>query len=186
MKLTERREDRDFESALDPDVVKSRLASRFSPTYDYVRTGLYCSQVKAYMDSFPQVKIFIFEEFFKKTERNMLEIYNFLGVEPPRGRSEYRPVNISGRARGGAAAVALNLVYKPNPLKSIVKCFLPLKFRTPLKHRLKKRFLQRVRLSPELRRRILENQMEDIFSLERLLARDLSLWYGDIQREEGA
>ena len=183
MKLTEKREDRDFESALAPDVVASRLANRFSITYDYIRIGRYYSQVKAYLESFPRVKVFIFEEFFRETERSMDEVYDFLGLEPPQGKHEYRPVNISGLAKGGAASAALDLVYKPNPLKSIVKCFLPLKFRAPLKYHLKKRLLQRVGLSPDLKRGILERQIEDIHSLERLLGRDLSLWYGTPEKE---
>lgn len=186
MKLTEKREDGDFKSALAPEVVATRLEKRFSPTYDYIRTGLYYSQVKAYLERFPQVKIFIYEEFFRETEESMLEVYRFLGMEPPRGRGGYRPVNISGRSKGGAASVVLDLVYRPNPLKSVVKRVLPLKYRTRLKHRLKGLFLQRESLSPDLKREIIEGQIDDIRSLERLLGRELSHWTEGIENKEGA
>jgi hypothetical protein len=186
MKLTENREDRDFGSALDPDVVASRLDSRYSITYDYLGTGLYYSQVKAYLESFPQVMIHVYEEFFKDTGRSMREVYRFLGLDPPKGRNDFPPVNVSGRARGRFASFVLDLVYKPNLLKSIVKGVLPQRIRTCLKYGVKNRFLRKQGLSPELKRKILEGQMEDIHSLERLLGRELLLWYQAFHRKEGA
>jgi hypothetical protein len=55
-----------------------------------------------------------------------------------------------------------------------------------LKYGVKNRFLRRQGLAPELKRKILEGQMEDIHSLERLLDRELLLWYRGFQRNEGA
>ena len=182
MQVSERREDLNFKRALDPDVIASRRERNFSLTYDYVGTGRYYAQVKAYLEYFPKVKVFVFEEFFADPRKNLSLLYDFLGVEnhiPAGGPVAY---NVSGRPKGLVANAALNLVYTPNRLKSVIKHFLPLRLRTQLKYRIKKQCLERQSIPDDIRREILQNVRSDVHSLEDLLGRSLSLWYPETQR----
>lgn len=60
-----------------------RKKKNWSPFYHYASKGFYYSQVKRYMDEFGEenVKILIFEELIKNTEKNIKGVANFLGLK---------------------------------------------------------------------------------------------------------
>lgn len=176
-KKTERREDMDFESAIRPEVVSCRKKANLSLSFDYEGFSRYYAPVKTYLDRFDHVRVIIFEEFFQRVDENIFSLFDFLGVPPPEGRVNQRRVNVSGRPKGKVADVVLDLVFTPNLFKAFVKPFLPRRVRAPLKYRIKNLALMREPFDVELRRRFLEGSREDTARLERLLGRDLSLWY---------
>ena len=176
-KKTERREEMDFASALRPEVVSSRKKANLSPSFDYAGLSRYYSPVKTYLDRFDHVRVIIFEEFFQRIDKNIFSLFDFLGVPPPERRVNHRRVNVSGRPKGKVADVVLDLAFTPNLIKAFIKPFLPRRIRGPLKYRIKNMSLRREPLDSELRRRLLEGSREDTARLERLLGRDLSLWY---------
>ena len=57
-KKTERREELDFESAIQPKVVSSRIKANLPLSYDYVGFSRYYSSVKAYLDRFDHDAVF--------------------------------------------------------------------------------------------------------------------------------
>ena len=59
---------------------KNRLLSNWSSTFAYIDQGKYYNQIKAYKDSFPDVKIVILEEFVKDKQKTLKDIYRFLDV----------------------------------------------------------------------------------------------------------
>ncbi len=186
-KKGERRENLDFESAIQPDVVASRREANLSPSYDYVALSKYSPGVGAYLDLFDRVQVIIFEEFFPRVDENIRSIFDFLDVPAPEGRVIPRRVNVSGRPRGKMGEAALDLVFTPNALKSVAKAFLPRAIRAPLKYRIKDMFQKREPLDRDLRQRVLEGYREDISRLECLLGKDLSLWYEEgMHQDRGA
>jgi hypothetical protein len=186
-KKGERREELDFESAIRPEVVSSRMRAKLSPSYDYLGFSRYYSPVKAYLDRFDHVRVIIFEEFFRRLDENINSLFDFLGAPPPDRRVLSRRVNVSGQPRGKVSDVVLDLTFTPNLLKSAVKPFLPRRIRSPLKYKIKNMSLRRDPIDAELRRRLLEGSREDTSRLERLLGRDLSLWYAErVQNVQGA
>ncbi|MGB2907047.1 MAG: sulfotransferase domain-containing protein [Candidatus Aminicenantaceae bacterium] len=186
-KKGERRENMDFESAIAPDITASRREENLSLSYDYIAFSKYSSGVGAYLDRFDKVQVIIFEEFFPRVGENILSVFDFLGVSQGEKRVARRKDNVSGLPRGKMGEAALDLVYRPNALKSAVKLFLPRRLRSPAKYRIKSAFLKRTTLNPDLRQRLLEGCRADIVQLERLLGRDLSLWFKkDVRQEQGA
>ncbi len=186
MYRSERREDLDFESALQPEVVASRKKQNFSLGYDYKGFGCYFAQVKAYLESFENVQIHIFEEFFSETDTSVATLYDFLGVSPPEHAADFPKTNVSGKPRGSVAGAILDIVYRPNILKTIVRPLLPKALRRPVKYMLKERLLQKYPFDPELRARLLDDYQKDVAQLERLLHRDLSLWFSGTGHGEAA
>ncbi len=186
-KKTERREDMDFETAIQDEVVSSRRKANLSLSYDYVGFSRYYSQVKAYISRFDQVQVIIFEEFFQRIDENIISLFDFLGAPTPEGRINHRQVNVSGRPKGKISETILDLVFKPNVLKSFVKLFMPHRIRGPLKHRIKHASLKQEPIDPEQRQRLLEGSRQDTARLENLLGRDLSLWYAErVRNAQGA
>ncbi len=183
-KRSERRESMDFESAIQPDVIASRREENLAPSYDYLGLSEYSPGVGAYLDRFDRVFVLIFEEFFPRVEENILDVFNFIGVPHGDGRIDRRKDNVSGLPKGEIGKMALSLVYRPNPLRSAAKVFLPRRFRAQLKYRIKSASLKHVPLDRGLRQRILEGYREDVMELERLLGRDLSFWFNEKGHQE--
>jgi hypothetical protein len=177
-----RRESMDFESAIQPEVVFSRLKKKYPLTYDYIGFGCYFSQVKAYLNQFDKVRVAVFEEFFRETGASLSSVYDFLGVRPPVHQVKLNKVNMSGRPKGPVSTSALNLIFRPNLIKTAIKPFFPHRFRAQIKYKLKNALVRREKLDPELRQRLLENYLEDCSKLEQLLNRDLSLWFEEKEK----
>ncbi len=69
-----------FEKELERE--EERIKMGYNSFWFYKSLGFYSSQVRAYLENFSNVKIVIFEEFAQETEKQMFEIYKFLGVDP--------------------------------------------------------------------------------------------------------
>jgi hypothetical protein len=176
-KRGERQETMDFEAAIQPDVIASRRENNFSPSYDYTGFSEYSPGVAAYKGRFDNVLVIIFEEFFPWVQANIQGVFDFLGVSPGERRMKRRQANVSGIPRGKVGEAALDLVYQPNALKSLAKSVLPRRVRNPVKYRIKGAVLKQMPLASNLKERLLEESREDVSELERLLGRDLSLWF---------
>ena len=91
--VRERKEDLSFEDAL--KVEEERRAANWAWGWSYVDVGLYAEQVKAYMDSFEQVLILLFEEDIV-TGQATGKVLNFLNLKPFMEGPDNIHVNISG------------------------------------------------------------------------------------------
>jgi hypothetical protein len=78
-KLRDGREELSFEEALHQE--KKRMLQNYSFDYFYAHRGLYYNQVKAWMDAFPQVKIFLHDEFKSNLHETLNSLCIFLGVD---------------------------------------------------------------------------------------------------------
>jgi hypothetical protein len=78
-KVRDGRENLSFEEALHQE--KKRMLQNYSFDYFYAHRGLYYSQVKAYKDNFPRMKIFLYEQFRNKLDQTLAELCAFLGVD---------------------------------------------------------------------------------------------------------
>ena len=91
--VRERKENLSFEDALVAE--EQRRAADWAWGWSYVDVGLYAEQVKAYMDSFEQVLILLFEEDIV-TGQAAGKVLDFLNLEPfPEGPVDVH-VNVSG------------------------------------------------------------------------------------------
>ncbi len=181
--VSERREKKPFEEAVSPDVVRSRREENYSPGYDYLGFSRYYAQVKEYLENFNQVKVLIFEEFFRQASDYLTSVFDFLGVEPVTWDAGRQKINISGRPKNRASEAVLGLVYQPNALKALVKPFLPRRSRRSIKYRLKRKLLRPERMPQDLSLRLWAEYREEVEALERLLGRSLSLWFPEDGKE---
>lgn len=140
----------------------------------YVELGLYYEQVKRYLDLFgkDQVKIFIYDELSSDMEGMILNVFNFLGIDPsfrPELEDKYNtystPRNTLFRA-----------IYSQKNLRLLARKIIP----DDKVEAIKNLFLTR-RKKPDKHDETVDRMNSifkpDIIKLEKLLNKDLSHWY---------
>lgn len=143
----------------------------------YKDIGFYYLQVKAYLDSFKHVKVYIYDDFKKDNLRILKDIFTFLEVETsfvPDTKTKY---NISGIPKN---RFLHKMITKSNLIKSIISPIVSLGIskenRIKLIESLGSKLLTRPEMKPETREYLKELYQEDILKLQELLKRDLSRW----------
>ena len=143
----------------------------------HVKEGFYYARLKRYFDLFPRqrIKIYIFEEFKKNPLRVLVDLFEFLGVDPgfvpdtsirhnPGAVPKFRHLN---RLFYHPSLIGITNSLLPEGLKGVAKQVRALNLKpTP-------------KLSPDLRAELLNLYRQDILKLEGLLDRDLSIWLGE-------
>ena len=158
------------------DAVKSPY-EELTLTSSHVKEGFYYRRLKRYFDNFPrdQIRIYIFEEFKKDPVKIILDMFDFLGVDPsfiPDTTTKHNPAAVPKNR-------FLNSLFFDPTLIRMVKSVFPERM-----HQLAKRVQQQnltaaPKLPPDLRLRLLDFYREDICKLEQLLDKDLSIWLPD-------
>lgn len=166
-------DDLSFDQFLDREFTRSRLHRRWD--YDYVGLGSYYLGVKAYLESFPHTRIYLYED-LRDPQRLLDDLFAFLKVEPLPGRSITLRSNPAGIPRSATAARMLDLAARvASPFSGV----LPVRTRirlARLRESMRARLLDRPALTRESRLRLIEIFREDIEKLQVLLKRDLSGW----------
>ncbi|NOK71007.1 MAG: sulfotransferase [Chloroflexi bacterium AL-N10] len=164
-----------------PDFAKTlaqeeeRIANNWSFQWHHKRRGFYYTQLKRYYDIFDssKIKVYLYEDLKDNPVELNQDIFNFLGVDinfEPNVKKQHNPTNVPKNQ-------SLNtLLNRPNPLKDTIKHFLPNSFRKGIADSLKKKNLGKPKLSPKVRKQLIEEYQEDILKLQDLINRDLSKW----------
>jgi len=164
-----------FEDALQQENERKKKKWWFS--YHIASMGFYYKQVKAYLENFSKVKIYLFDDLKKDALTLTKNIYDFLEVD-----SSFTPdisftYNVTGIPKNKFIYVFLT---KPNLLKSFIKPivtpFLSKKKRKILMQDLKIKNLEKPKMKPETHEYLKNLYREDISRLEDLINRDLSHW----------
>ena len=140
----------------------------------HVKEGFYYHRLKRFLDLFPrdQIRIYIFEEFKKDPARLISDLYTFLGVD-----ATFTP-DTSVRHNPGAVPKIrlLNQLFFNPTLINVAKSVVPEGLQVQLKRIQQMNLSAAPKLPPDLRADLLKFYREDIFRLEGLLERDLSIW----------
>ena len=155
---------------------KQRVTQNWSPLWHYQQRGFYYQQLARYYDLFDeaQIRVYLYDDFVKNTPQVVADIFDFLGVDPNFIPDTDKKMNVSGVPKN---KVFHQIITKDNPLKSVVKQFLPQSVRQKLYKKIKSSNLEKQSaMSPEIRRQLAEVFEQDIAQLEKLLQRDLSTW----------
>jgi hypothetical protein len=72
--------DTSFQQALAKEA--ERIEQGWSWNWHYVKLGLYADQVKAYMENFTNVRVYLFDDLQNNPKRLVRDLYEFLGVDP--------------------------------------------------------------------------------------------------------
>lgn len=167
---TREMEDLRFEEALEREGERERKGWHWM--WQYKKTGLYYEQVKAYLDSFAEVKVLFYEDFKKNNETVLREVYEFLGVDEGfRGSEAGSRINASGRE---------TWLYKAYDFLRKSLRFLdgvvPKGPRRALWNLMQRVGRRRSRVSEKVKQDLRSYYEKDIAKLEKLLGRDLSGW----------
>ena len=165
-----------FAEAVRPDVVQDRQARRCSPVFDYLGLSLYSRKLAAFLESFDAVKVILFDDLQKDPARTLTDLYGFLGLEPPSEPPQAMRLNTSGMPRGPVAGMLSRLMFRPNPLKSVVKNFFPRSVRSRLRQEMGTRIYKEAVLDAPLRRELADFFRDDVLRLEKIIGRDLGAW----------
>lgn len=139
--------------------------------------GLYYEGVKTYMEKFPHIKIFIFEEFIKNQDAFFKEICNFFEIDNTFKFQEPEFRNKTGMPKNKM----LNHILMGNvPFRKTFKK-LALLFWSEKKiinkiHKRRDKNLYKPNMEDSTRKYLSDFYSREISKLEKLLDRDLSLW----------
>lgn len=181
-----------FEDAID----KTHSTSQES---DFVSRGFYHAGVGAYMENFPHVRVYLFEDLKTDAVGVVKDLFGFLGVDrrkverrkEKRERREKRKEMRKGERRtaehlslkhnpsGDPKSRFLNkLLMTPDIISSripLVK-LIPLAKRAAVMERLRRSNLRKTEMAEGTRRYLRDLYREDILKLQELIGRDLSAW----------
>ena len=179
-----------FEEAL--KLGKERVEKGDGYGYDYVGFGLYYNQVKAYLDMFPYVEIFLFEDLVESPLSVIKDLYTFIHVDnsfvPKNLSKKYNPSGIPrNKTVDGLLNNIKNFLVQCN-WQIMVKPFVRLMIRDKNKRLqmfnksvafvdgLKDKNLKKESIKIETRQYLMNIYKDDILKLQKLIKRDLSHW----------
>lgn len=168
-----------FEEALKQETVRKKTG--FWWAYRYTEIGFYYEQVKAYIENFVNIKIYLFEDFKKNPLDLIKNIYAFLEVD-----TSFVPnINIVHNISGIPKNILIhNLITKKNIFKKILKPIaMPLVnlfLSSEKQEQVIKIIIQNNLIKPsikqETRNHLKKLYFNDIQNLQRLINKDLSGW----------
>lgn len=173
--VKESREHLSFEDALNNEEERKKLNWEY--IWFYKDVGFYYQQVKAYLNNFRQVRIFLYDDLERDAVALMRSLFGFLEVQ-----TCFRPeIDVAYNASGIPKNRYLyGFLTKSNLLKAtlkpVVDSVFPIESRSHLIERLKNKCLQKAELVPEARKFLENLYREDIMKLQEIIRRDLSHW----------
>jgi hypothetical protein len=134
--------------------------------------GMYYEQVKAYLDTFPNVKIIIYDDLVKDRRKICSEIFSFLGVD-----HTFVPQNL-GKIFNEGKRIYRSVSWARLKYEGYYRKIMTLASFRKYRNFIGKYFnIKKVALSKKDKALLLPYFIEDIKKLEVLLRRDLSAWY---------
>ena len=174
----------DFARALQAE--DERIRNNWGPIWHYKQVGFYYAQLKRYFDRFEpeQIRVYLHEELRDDPRRVLKDIHEFLGVDTTFVTDVQRKHNVSSVPAHQRWYALYTLLQSQNPVKSIVRPFLP----RGLRRRLFTQVYGRISTSSqdqapakpplpvEVQQQLTETYRDDILKLQNLTGRDLSNW----------
>ena len=163
----------DFAEALRQE--PARIQDNWPPKWFYKLKGFYYGQLKRYFETFDNSKIMVclYEDLSDRPISLMQDIFRFLSVKTTFVPDISEKQNISFVPKNRTLKALLT---KRHPVKSVIKPFIPKKLRHQAVNHLEDWNRCKPKLSPKLRKQLIEEYREDILKLQELIMRDLSGW----------
>lgn len=174
--LREGEETRSFEEAL--DLEEERVKSNWRLQWHLKHAGLYYEQVKAFQENFSRVGIWLFEDVAKKTSETVKQIYDFLDVDS--GFVAPNQAKVFNQSGVPKSMLLSRFFAIRNPVQEFISKtgrFIMteeawIRFRDTLRNS----NLQKSKMDPHTRQKLVDYFREDITSLANIINRDLSHW----------
>lgn len=175
MNVRDLRENLSFEDAL--KIESERKAANVSTDFFYVDRGFYYEQVKAYMDNFKYVKVYLYDELVENPKLLMKDLCQFLEINSDFDFNTGEKFNVSGRPKYKFIS---KLIRQDSFLKKMLKFFLPKEKRkamaVSLKNKMNSINLKKEKMNSETKDRLRDVFKNDIEKLQQLVQKDLSKW----------
>ncbi len=169
-----------FKEATKPDMIKKRLGDNWNIYYDYIGFGMYYDQIRAYVEEFPETRIFLYDDLLKNPENLLKDIYAFLNIGF---------INISGKERYNQSGIPKNKSIHNLLINSIPFVFKPFKkllpknIGTKIKYKMFEMNLKKPDSDDKERGCLSSIFEEDIKKTAQLINRDLSIWLAANNRD---
>ncbi len=161
-----------FERAL--ALEKRRISEKWWWGFHYYAAGLYYEQVKRYYELFPRENILtlIYEDFFYEEEKNIGEVYNFLGINKLESKLEKTILNSSVYPR----FYNLQKIINNKEVKSLFKKVVPITFGKRIVKYINIRNKRDKILAKKIQAKLAQSYNADVRKLEGLIQKDLAVW----------
>ncbi|MBI5603279.1 MAG: sulfotransferase [Deltaproteobacteria bacterium] len=173
--LRDLEESRSFESCL--ELEENRKKNNWAMIHFYKGAGIFYPQVRAYLEHFKEVKIYLFEELKNHTREIVKDIYAFLGVDTTFVPDVNTKHNISGVPKN---MLIHKVITEPNALKNFlrpgIRWLIPETKRRRWIEGLREKNLVKPEMKPETRQELINYFHDDILMLQDLIKRDLTHW----------
>ena len=158
---------------------KRNFSYLFLPDVKYIKRGFYYSELIPFFDIFDssKIKILLYEDLCKNPIDFIQDIFEYVGVD----RQLIPDMSTRGRVGGLPKNKSWHyLLNKPNLIRSslgsIIKLFIPLEVRQNIRSKLIDKNVEKVKLSPEIRSKLIQIYRNEIIELQSMIERDLSAW----------
>ena len=146
-----------------------------SPMILYKELGLYYKMVKAYMESFKDVHIVLYDNFILQTDLEVRRVFDFLNITNTNDINTNKIINSGGKKWD--SSFMKDLLMGEGGMKKILKFLLPKKVRVNIKERLTNSFTSKAdKINDSIKKELLDYYQKDIQLLEKLITKDLSQW----------
>jgi hypothetical protein len=149
--------------------------------YAYINRAIYAPQVRRYLNVFGRknVKIYIFEEFFKYIDSSLADIYSFLEIPPYHSTSRYKKYNTASKVR---SKYIHKFYSEKHILTDIIRQAIPTPMRRSLVgwlHTINSKSKRNEQLDAETRKIVQHFFQQSIYDLQDLLEIDLEKIWGE-------
>ncbi len=159
------------------DLEETRRRAHWSMSHFYLGAGLYHEPVKAYLDAFREVRVYLYEDLCADAPGLVRDLYGFLGVDDAFLPDVTTRHNVSGVPTNAAVH---RLLSKPNLLvraaRPLVRALTTERLRRRLVEGVRTRYLEKPAIPEATLGRLRGLFREDLLRLQDLLGRDLSAW----------
>ncbi len=183
--LRDHREYLSFEDALQQE--EQRMKDGWEGHWLYKQAGLYYQQVKAYLEQFNHVKIYLFDDLHHDSLSLVQDLYDFLEVDSTFAPDTHFTYNVSGAPK----IAFLNKMFAKNSrsraqrlIAGTGKFLLTEEGWAKLRETVRAKLLVKPTMKPETRQYLESVYAEDILKLHTLLNRDLSHWLAPAKEHE--
>ena len=164
-----------FENALKTDNLRRK--QNWVWGWYYKNIGFYYKQVKAYIENFKQVRIYLYDDLLSDELCLMSDLFAFLEVDSLFVPDMSVKYNVSGIYKN---KIIYNLLFKQNLFKSVVRIILDPFYsrekRQKFVEKLRSKNLEKPQMKAETREYLNHLYRDDILRLQSLINRDLSSW----------
>jgi hypothetical protein len=146
-----------------------------TPMVMYKGMGLYCAMVNAYLESFENVHIILYDDFAKNTDNELKKVFRFLDINENLKVDSRKKHNVGGVRWNNS--VVKSILLNNNKLKTIANKYFSKRIIEKIWDFLSHLFKRKVvKMKTSTKEDLISFYKKDIIKLSKLINRDLTLW----------